>query len=80
MTLPNPHSTDAKKLILILSKGMILLQPLKFGQTLLTFSAQVEVGEGRNDGAIVASQSTGVMGLTSKAEIDSTASSNGFKK
>ncbi|GMH72059.1 hypothetical protein TL16_g05817 [Triparma laevis f. inornata] len=59
MNLPNPHSTAAKKLMLILSKGMILLQPLKFGQTLLTFSAQVEVGEGWNDGAIVASQSTG---------------------
>ncbi|GMI10396.1 hypothetical protein TrLO_g9894 [Triparma laevis f. longispina] len=50
MTLPNPHST-AKKRMLILSKGAIILRGVQFGQTLLTFSAQVEVCEGRNNGA-----------------------------
>ncbi|GMH63487.1 hypothetical protein TrLO_g4018 [Triparma laevis f. longispina] len=80
MTLPNPHSTTAKKLVLILSKGTIVLRRLLFGQTLLTFSAQVEVGESRNDEAFVASQSTGLTGLTSKALTDSTASIKGAKK
>ena len=66
--------------MLILSKGTIVLQGLQFGQTLLTFSAQVEVVEGRNDGAITASKSTGVTGLTSKPGTDSTVSNKGTKK
>ncbi|GMH90389.1 hypothetical protein TL16_g11752 [Triparma laevis f. inornata] len=79
MTIPTPHSTVSKKLTLILSKGMIVLQKLQFGQTLLTFSAQVEVGKevyldvGR-------SASIRVTGLTSKTGIGSTASGKGFKK
>ncbi|GMH84358.1 hypothetical protein TrVE_jg5944 [Triparma verrucosa] len=47
--LPNPHSTASKKLKLILTEGTIVLQPLQFGQTLFTFTAQVDVGEVTKD-------------------------------
>ena len=31
-SLPNPHSTATKKVRLLLKEGMIILQPLPFGQ------------------------------------------------
>ncbi|GMH60895.1 hypothetical protein TrLO_g13640 [Triparma laevis f. longispina] len=83
MTLPNPHSTD-KKFMLIISKGTIVLRGLQFGHTLLTFSAQVDVGEGRNDGAIDGSQSTRatrlMLTLKTRLERRLAASNKGTKK
>ncbi|GMH80838.1 hypothetical protein TrLO_g330 [Triparma laevis f. longispina] len=78
MTLPNPRSTAAKALTLILSSGTIVLRGLQFGQTLLTFSAQVEVSETRKGEAILATLSTGVS--AAKPDIDSMASRKGTKK
>ncbi|GMH69742.1 hypothetical protein TrST_g3800 [Triparma strigata] len=42
-SLPNPHSTASKKLRILLKQGTIFLQPLQFGQTLFTFTAQVDI-------------------------------------
>ncbi|GMH47920.1 hypothetical protein TrVE_jg9864 [Triparma verrucosa] len=44
-SLPNPHSTATKKVRLFLKEATIVLQPLQFGQTLFTFTAQVDAGE-----------------------------------
>ncbi|GMH98950.1 hypothetical protein TrVE_jg3047 [Triparma verrucosa] len=55
-SLPNPHSTASKKLWLFLKEGTIFLQPLQFGQTLFTFTAQVDVVEVTKD-VVVASLS-----------------------
>ncbi|GMI01663.1 hypothetical protein TrST_g10375 [Triparma strigata] len=51
-SLPNPHSMASKKLRLLLREGIIVLQPLQFGQTLFTFMAQVDVGEVTKDAAV----------------------------
>ncbi|GMI09865.1 hypothetical protein TrVE_jg7422 [Triparma verrucosa] len=75
-SLPNPHSTASKKLRLLLKEGMIILRPLPFGQTSLTISAHVDVGEVTKD-AIISSptlfrkspasvtRSTTIAGITS---------------
>ncbi|GMH82415.1 hypothetical protein TrST_g12581 [Triparma strigata] len=64
-SLPNPHSTATKKVQLLLKEGMIILQPLPFGQTSFTFMAQVDVGEVTKD-AIIASTSSSRKSTTSK--------------
>ncbi|GMH96223.1 hypothetical protein TrST_g8694 [Triparma strigata] len=68
-SLPNPHSTASKKLWLLLKEGTIYLQPLQFGQTLFTFTAQVDVGEVTKD-TVVAS-SVGTLGSTAIADENS---------
>ncbi|GMH90528.1 hypothetical protein TrVE_jg4181 [Triparma verrucosa] len=52
-SLPNPHSTATKKVRLLLKEGIIILRLLLFGQTLFTFTAQVDVVEVTKDATIV---------------------------
>ncbi|GMH91631.1 hypothetical protein TrVE_jg5557 [Triparma verrucosa] len=51
-SLPDPNSTASKRFRLLLKEGTIVLRPLQFGQTLFTFTAQVDVGEVRKDAVV----------------------------
>ncbi|GMI04637.1 hypothetical protein TrVE_jg1403 [Triparma verrucosa] len=59
-SLPNAHSTAAKKLRLLFKEGTIVLQPLPFGQTSFTFMAQVDVGEVMKDAVVSTIGGTGI--------------------
>ncbi|GMI09798.1 hypothetical protein TrVE_jg7395 [Triparma verrucosa] len=68
-SLPNPHSTASKKFRLLLKDGTIVLRPLQFGQTSLTFMAQVDVGEVMKDAVVASSPSA--IGSTAVADENS---------
>ncbi|GMH53591.1 hypothetical protein TrLO_g210 [Triparma laevis f. longispina] len=77
--LPNPHPHATKKFRLLLNAGAILLRPLPFGQTSFTFTARVQIGEGRKD-LIVKAPSAGIMALKTGLNVTAVTGNKGISQ